>query len=146
LLAFVLACGCERQSSLPAAPADHPVATTQHIARAADRLDVLEAVFRHQFDENASAAQRNVDYFFLSLDNRVDPPAELLARFANDMPKVLPVSFAKASAMEGVAHEALGGRGLIFRIETIAWLDEDTAEVEGGYYEEDCRRRGTHTA
>lgn len=35
LLAFVLAIGGDRRSSLPAAPADQPVATTQHMARAA---------------------------------------------------------------------------------------------------------------
>jgi len=112
-----------------------PVSTTQPTARENDRLDVLEAVFRHQFGHNGSAGQQKVDYYFLSLDKNADPPAELLARFKGESPKVFPISFAKASPGQWVKHKDLGGRGLVFRITSIAWLDEDTAEVKGGYYE-----------
>ncbi len=147
LLAFVLVNGCHRESPRAAhpaaapAPSTQPVSATQPAARAADRLDVLEAVFRHQFDKNASGGQRNVDYFFLSLDERRDPPAELLARFKDHTPKVLPVSFA-TSAAGRVRHKDLGGRGLIFRVESIVWLDENTAEVKGGYYEANLSASG----
>jgi hypothetical protein len=97
-------------------------------------LDVAEAVFRHQFDPNASGRQRDVDYFFISVENN-DPPKALLARFANHTPRVLPASLATSSAIEGVKHKELGGRGLIFRFASIKWLDADTAEVYGGYRE-----------
>lgn len=125
-----------RAAAAAAAPTTQPVSTTQPSARAAaDQLDVLEAVFRHQFAHNSSAGQQKVEYYFLSLDQSVDPPAELLARFKAESPKVLPVSLAKSSPAEGVKHQDLGGRGLVFRLLSVAWLDEDTAEVRGGYYE-----------
>ena len=100
----------------------------------AKSLDVAEAVFRYQFDHNASGAQRQVDYFFISLEER-DPPQALLTRFANEKPLVLPASLATSFAGTGVRHKELGGRGLIFRISSIKWLDANTAEVDGGYYE-----------
>ena len=139
LLAF--AAGCDRgdgtsAGNAPVEPASsQPVSTTQPTPRAADRLDVVEAVFRHQFNRNASGGQKNVEYFFLSLDARADPPPELLSRFKEEKPIVLPVSMATASASEGVKHKELGGRGLIFGVTHVAWLDDSTAEVEGGYYE-----------
>jgi hypothetical protein len=139
LLAF--ASGCDRGSATSAGkapaevPSTQPVSTTQPTPRAADRLDVIEAVFRHQCKKNASAGQGNVEYFFLSLDGRADPPPELLTRFKDEKPIVLPVSMATGSAREGVKHKELGGRGLIFRVTRVAWLDESTAAVEGGYYE-----------
>lgn len=34
-----------------------------------------------------------------------------------------------------IRHKDLGGTGLIFYITRIAWLDANTAEVDGGYYE-----------
>lgn len=139
LLALVVGCDNAAKpmtfsaSSAPAA-IGQPVSTTRPIVRAADRLDVMEAVFRHQFNNNGSGGQRNVDYFFLSLDGRADPPAELLARFGGAKPTVLPVSLAKESAGD-VGHRELGGKGIIFCVVSVAWLDENTAEAEGGYYE-----------
>ena len=111
-----------------------PVSSTKPAAKGPEYLNVLETVFRYQFDHNASGSQRNVDYFFLRLDQS-DPPPELLERFKNQSPRVLPGSMARASAGEGVKHKDLGGRGLIFNITQIAWLDANTAEVDGGYYE-----------
>src|SRR3954464_5139139 len=106
LLAFAI--GCDRRVVTSTKPpsaevaSTGPVSTTQPTTRAADRLDVIEAVFRHQFDKNASAGRRNVAYFFLSLDGDTDPPPELLARFKDEKPTVLPASMANASAGEGV--------------------------------------------
>lgn len=111
-----------------------PVSSTQPAAKGPEYLNVLETVFRYQFDHNASGSQRNVDYFFVRLDHS-DPPPELLERFKNQSPRVLPASMAKSSAGRGVTHKDLGGRGLIFNITQIAWLDANTAEVDGGYYE-----------
>jgi hypothetical protein len=100
-----------------------------------ERLNVLEAVFRHQFDHNASASRRNVDYFFLGLGRNEDPPADLLARFTGETPQVLPMSMSEVSRSEGVKHRERGGRGLIFRIWSLRWVDDDTAIAEGGYFE-----------
>ena len=100
---------------------------------AADRLDLAEAVFRYQFDRNASGQQKNCDYFFIRLESE-DPLPELLGRFAEYTPKVVPGSDAARSS-RGVSHKTLGGKGLIFHIDDITWLDDNTADVDGGYYE-----------
>src|SRR5687768_8970359 len=109
LLAFTAGCDRGNARSAGNAPAEvastQPVSTTRPTPRAADRLDVIEAVFRHQFNKNASGGQRNVEYFFLSLDGRADPPPQLMARFKDENPIVLPVSMATASAAEGVKHK-----------------------------------------
>jgi len=126
--------GCRTQSSAPTAATRPSDGIAQSEAHDSDYLDVAEAVLRHQFDHNASGAQRNADYFFIFLE-KGDPPPALLARFANEKPPVLPASLATSSAFEGVKHKESGGRGLIFRISSIKWLDANTAEVEGGYYE-----------
>jgi hypothetical protein len=34
-----------------------------------------------------------------------------------------------------VKHKTLGGTGLIFSVTSVTWLDDDTAEATGGYYE-----------
>jgi hypothetical protein len=118
LVAFGAAIGCDggraEQAKATWNPSTtQPVSSTQPAARGPEYLNLLEAVFRYQFDHNASGSQRNVDYFFLSLD-RSDPPPELLERFKDQTPRVFPRSLAKASAGEGVKHKDLGGRGLIF--------------------------------
>lgn len=132
---FCPSCSAAKADGQTTAASTQPVSTTQPSARPADQFDVLEAVFRHQFDKNASGQQRNVEYFFLSLDHGADPPAALLARFKNERPRVLPVSMAGPSHGSGVKHKEDGKSGLIFNITRIAWLDANTAEVEGGYYE-----------
>jgi len=90
--------------------------------RREDLLDVCEALFRHQFSQNASAAQQDAAAYFLFVSEQ-DPPAALLDRFAGQRPPVQP-----GSAFED-------GKGLLFRIDRIVWLDRDTVEAEGGYYE-----------
>jgi hypothetical protein len=85
-------------------------------------LAICEAVFRYQFEHNASGAQQNAAAYFLSI-NRQDAPTELLDRFAGHSPPVKPGSQFRI------------GNGLKFRIDTLVWLDEATVEVEGGYYE-----------
>jgi len=139
-LVFTIVSGCDRGSETAIAPTSSErssgqAASTAQAQREADRLDVIEAVFRHLFNKNASAAQRSVEYFFLSVDDSTDPPPELLARFQDHKPIVLPVSMSTASAADGVKHKEQRGRGLIFRVTQVLWLDKDTADVEGGYYE-----------
>ena len=142
-LAAVVGCdsGPATQATRPWIPSTRqPVSSTQPAAKGPEYLNLLEAVFRYQFDHNASGSQRNVGYFFLALDRRdpdqSDPPPELLERFKNQSPQVLPASMAKATIRGGgVKHKDLGGSGLIFNITRITWLDATTAEVDGGYYE-----------
>lgn len=85
-------------------------------------LAICEAVFRYQFEHNASAAQQKASAYFLSIDGK-DAPTDLLNRFEGQRPAV------KAGS------EFSEGKGLNFRIDTLIWLDEVTVEAEGGYYE-----------
>ncbi len=119
-------------------------------SREAEEAAILEAVFRYQYEHNSSGAQSNVDFYFLSfgsIGENEDPSLAFMARFEGHSPKVEPVSLSitsaqstasilsTASAVSGVSHEEHGGRGLIFRIEHIRWIDGHTVEVDGGYYE-----------
>jgi hypothetical protein len=103
-------------------------------SRSAVEDDVREAVFRYQFKHNASGAQQNVDYYFLDLGPE-GPIPEFMARFEAHSPEVLPVSEATASPAKGVSHKDDGGHGLIFKVGEIQWIDKNTVDVEGGYYE-----------
>jgi hypothetical protein len=103
--------------------------------RQADENDIRETVFRYLFERNESAGQSNVDYYFLSFGNRKSPPKEFIDRFREHTPKVLPVSASEVSKGGGVSHKERGERGLIFRIEGIRWISDDSVEVKCGYYE-----------
>ena len=85
-------------------------------------FDICEAVFRHQFLHNASAAQQGAAAYFLSIRDR-DPSPEFLDRFAGNEPPVRP----------GSGFEI--GKGLRFRVDTIEWRDDGSVKVTGGYFE-----------
>jgi hypothetical protein len=110
-----------------AAPADH----------ASEELDILEAVFRYQFEHNG-ASYMHPDRLFLSLaeakDPPKDPPAALLARFKGQIPPVEPESAADTDMVHGVHAKGKQGRGVLLRLTNIRWIDDDTVEVDGGYY------------
>jgi len=91
-------------------------------SRPNDHWDVCEAVFRYQFGHNASAAQQRAKAYFLSVRGN-DPPAGFLRRFEKHTPTVRRGS------------QFRQGAGLRFRIGSFKWTGENTAEVEGGYYE-----------
>ncbi len=114
-----------------------PLVPTDAVERASQELDILEAVFRYQFDHNASSATAlgTADFYFLSLEEHRDPPPELLTRFNGHSPPVEPVSSADPDASFGVKHKQKGGQGIILRLESVRWIDDNTVEVDGGYYE-----------
>ena len=99
--------------------------------------DVREAVFRHQFDHNASGLQKNARVFCLQIEGNRDPSPELLRRFDGDDPRVKKASlctFKPGHARGGVVDDT-GAPGLIFRVDTIQHSGDDSAIVEGGYFE-----------
>ena len=102
----------------------------------------MEAVFRYQFAHNG-ASYMNPDCFFLSLaeakDPPRDPPAALLARFKEQIPPVEPVSAVDTADMRfnvhsGVHAKGKKGKGVLLRLTNIRWIDDDTVELDGGYY------------
>lgn len=97
------------------APAEPP-------ARADVELDICEAVFRHQFEHNASGVQQGAAAYFLSIREK-DPTPAFLARFAGQQVPVRPGS------------EFEVGKGLRFRVDSIEWQEDGSVRVMGGYYE-----------
>jgi predicted small lipoprotein YifL len=94
-------------------------------AQAAAQEDILEAVFRHQFNHNASAIQRQAAKYCLSLPGEASPSAAFLQRFAGNKPPV-------AAAGE---CERGSGKNLFFRIQRLDWHGENEVWVRGGYWE-----------
>ena len=117
-----------------AAFGEGPPAEAENPARLAATDDIREAVFRYQFEHNASGLQKKAACYFLEID-RKDPAAEFLKRFEGHTPPVKPASACVRSAAEGVKDKETGGRGLVFRQATIRWINDNEVEVEGGYYE-----------
>jgi hypothetical protein len=126
------------------------------VDRAAAELDILEAVFRYQFDHNHSGRSPSAfDYVFLSLASDTglglpkDPPASLLARFKDHVPPVEPASGADTHAGSGmrssVRHKQKGGRGILFFLTNIRWIDDSTVEVDGGSHS-GCESENTYRA
>ena len=110
LFTVLVLCAC----SAPA-PTDPPT-------RAEQEFDICEAVFRHQFENNASAVQQKAAAYFLEI-HKADPAPEFLARFAGNQPPVRPGS------------EFETGKGLSFRVNSIEWLNDRKVKVNGGYFE-----------
>jgi hypothetical protein len=88
----------------------------------AEALDVAEATFHYQFQNNASADQQGAKIYFLSLFKK-DPSAEFLKRFERHMPPI----------KNGSEFEI--GEGLLFNVSHIKRLSKTQVEVWGGYYE-----------
>jgi hypothetical protein len=146
LFATTLAAGC-----IPARPPAPPLVPAPRVhappiqpppveaprIEMADEDDLREAVFRHQFDHNASGQQRAAKVLCLQIEGKRDPSSALLRRFEGNEPLVKKASlctFKQGSARGGVQDET-GARGLIFRIDSIRRTGPDTAVVEGGYFE-----------
>jgi len=113
-----------------------PPSLAPRIEVAADD-DLREAVFRHLFDHNASGQQKTAKVFCLQIEENQDPSPELLRRFEGNEPRVKKASLCTSKpghARGGVVDET-GAPGLIFRVDTIQHPDENTAVVEGGYFE-----------
>jgi hypothetical protein len=107
LLAFsLLAAGCASHS-----PAKGP----QPSARDAALADVLEAVFRYQIGQNASAGR-----YCLELAG-TSPDASILRRFEGNQPPVLSVDQCKSQP----------GPSLYLRLTKIQWVVDDEAWVRG---------------
>jgi hypothetical protein len=87
--------------------------------------DIAEAVFRYQFDHNASAIQQKADHYCLSLPNEHPPDAAFLQRFEGNHPPVL-------SAGE---CQRKSGHDLFFRVQRFDWRSDTEVWVSGGYWE-----------
>ncbi len=98
--------------------------------------DIWEAVFRYQFENNASGGNQGVETYFLSVRDNEDPDPEFMKRFDGHIPFIEPVT--ASTSLESCHYRVIdkkdGKDGMIFRITSVEWVDDDIAEVEGGSY------------
>jgi len=118
LAVLFFTCGCA------AAPAPTDKLSTSP-ARAAAEDDIAEAVFRYEFDHNASSIQRRAEKYCLSLPGERMPSTELLRRFEGNHPPVGPAD----------QCERKSGRNLFFRVLKLDWRKDNEVWVRGGYWE-----------
>ncbi len=86
-----------------------------------DEDHIREAVFRYQFDFNASGQGQSANAYYLRLEDDQDPTEQFLQRLEPGTALVV---------------DSQGGLpGLLFWIAAIRWVDDDCAEVDGGYDE-----------
>ena len=100
---------------------------------AAEQDDIREAVFRYQFQHNASGQQQSANAYFLSFGKDKEPDDVFIARFKDHKPPVKKRSQSKGQFE--VIDKDTGERGLIFNVVTIKVIDANKVEVDGGYYE-----------
>lgn len=101
------------------------VPQTTSPSRTAAVDDIAEAVFRYQFDHNASALQKSAETYCLSLPGETMPSAEFLRRFQGNHP---PVAAANQCERKGV-------KNLFFRVQKLDWHGDNEVWVRGGYWE-----------
>jgi hypothetical protein len=118
LLAFFLSiAGCASNSSATSSSPAH--------SHAAAEPEIFEAVFRYQFDHNASGIQKQAEKYCLSLPGEKSPDAAFLQHFAGNQPPVLAAD----------ECERRSGKSLFFRINKLDWHRDNEVWVRGGYFE-----------
>ncbi len=112
------------------------VSSATDAARLIQEDNIREAVFRYQFDHNASGQQKKATVYCLSVGKgRSDPSEDFMRRFADHKPPVRKVSECQINPYKGVLDKHTGAPGLAFRITRLTWISDTEAEVEGGCYE-----------
>jgi hypothetical protein len=114
LLALLAACA----SSAPPPTGSGP-------NRLAAETDIAEAVFRYQFDHNASAIRQGADHYCLSLPGQRSVDPDFLQRFQGNHPPVLGAD----QCERGTGHD------LFFRVQRLDWRSDTEVWVSGGYWE-----------
>ena|SRR5882757_1160849 len=116
LLLLVTACA---SGGPPPSPEEQAVAAT----------DIAEAVFRYQFQHNASTLQQTAERFCLFLADERSPDAAFLRRFDGNSPPVA----------AGSQCDRKAARDLFFRVQRLDWQSDDEVWVRGGYSEGTAR-------
>lgn len=104
--------------------------------RSREEDDVREAVFRYQFDHNASGLQRSAHAYCLALgDKGADPSEGFIKRFAHNKPPVRKASACHIASSSALVENHTGRPALLFRIANITRISDTEFRVNGGYYE-----------
>src|ERR1700676_2637782 len=104
-------------------------------ARLHEEDDIREAIFRYQFEHNASGQQKRAAVYCLSIGENADPSDEFIKRFANHNPPVRKISGCTVGPFDGVVDKLTHKLGLVFRVSSIKWISGTEVEATGGYYE-----------
>lgn len=107
-------------------------APPQGEARAAEELNIHEALLRYQFKHNASSQRESARVYCLTVLG-TDPDEALLQRFARHAVPVRKASSCEVS--DRVLDPTTGALGLALSVEQVAWVSSDEVTVKGGYYE-----------
>jgi hypothetical protein len=101
-----------------------------------DQNSLLEAVLRHQFENNASSIGDQAKTYFISLPDGKDPDEQFLSRFDAHLP---PVKAASESGRDGnrVIDRVHGEPALIFSVRSLRTTPSNGVLIEAGYYEAD---------
>jgi hypothetical protein len=117
------------------------VTTSSILAADSDRVgqedDIREAVFRHQFEHNASGQQKTAHAYCLSImagEKDSHPPPQFIKRFAHHKPPVRKWSACHWTTQQ-VVENRMGRSALIFRVAEIKWISDSEVTVHGGYEE-----------
>lgn len=107
--------------------------------------DVREAVFRYQFDHNASGQQRSAHAYCLALgDKDADPSEDFIKRFAHNKPPVRKASACHIASSSALLDSRTGKSALLFRITKITRISDTEFRVNGGYYEGNMSSSGNN--
>ncbi|HEX4495066.1 MAG TPA: hypothetical protein VIE43_05290 [Thermoanaerobaculia bacterium] len=94
-------------------------------AQAAAEGDITEAVFRYQFQHNASTLQQSAERYCLTLTDERNPDAAFLRRFEAVRPQVV----AAMTCAKGSSGD------LFFRVQKLDWQSDAEVWARGGYSE-----------
>lgn len=108
-----------------------------------DKWDVMEAVYRWQFDNNVCGSAQSSYMLYLKYGWR-DLPDEFMLRFEGHEPPVRNGSECGYDPEQGdmVIDPETGQVGLLFYIETVTLVSGGEAEVEGGCYRHNLNSSG----
>jgi hypothetical protein len=111
---------------------------------AKDIDDIREAVFRHQFEHNASGQQSHTGAYCIGFGERdLDPSSGFLARFAGMSPPVLKSTACGIdAARRQLVVTATGQPALRFSCANIHRRWDDSVDAAGGYYEANLSASG----
>ncbi len=102
---------------------------------------IQEAVFRYQFDHNASVGQQSAQVWFLAFGDpqearAIDPPKEFVARFSGLKSRIGTYSEAGRTESGWVIDKTTKEYGVIFFVHDVRLTGADTAEAKGGYQQD----------
>jgi len=100
----------------------------QKSSRAKAEDDIRDAVFRYQIHHYKA------DVYFLAISDR-DPSSSFMTRFKGCKPPVKKQSESKLDPGRGIKDRRTGARGVVLHSEAVKWLNKNTVEVTGDYFQ-----------